>query len=64
MQELAEKNFLYCALGDYRLSKRALLIGKALVAGFGKSLSEVFKNAGDLKRAYEFLLTPKVNLPR
>jgi Transposase DNA-binding len=64
MQELWEKNFSYCALGDYRLSKRAQQIGKTLVEGFGKSLSEAFKNGNDLKRAYEFLPILEVNLAR
>lgn len=55
MQELWEKNFSYCALGDYRLTLRAQQIGKALFEGVGKALSEVFKTVSDLKRAYEFL---------
>jgi Transposase DNA-binding len=55
MQEMWEKNFSSCPLGDWRLSKRAKKIGKALCEGFGKALSEVFESAKDLKRAYEFL---------
>ena len=49
------KNFASCDLGDERLNDRAFLIGKALSQGFGKALSEVFKSASELKRAYEFL---------
>jgi Transposase DNA-binding len=62
MPELWEKNFSYCAMGDYRLSQRAQQIGKALFEGFGKGLSEVFKTANELKRAYEFLPIRKVAL--
>jgi hypothetical protein len=62
MEELWERNFSYCALGDYRLSKRALQIGKTLSEGFGKTLSEAFKSANELKRAYEFLPIRAVNL--
>ena len=60
MQELWEKNFSYCAMGDYRLTLRAQQIGKALFEGVGKALSEVFKNISDLKQAYEFLPIRKV----
>ena len=62
MQELWEKNFSYCALGDYRLTLRAQQIGKALFEGVGKALSEVFKTVPDLKRAYEFLPIRKATL--
>lgn len=57
-----EKNFAGCQLGDERLNNRAYSIGKTLSLGFGKGLSEIFKGANSLKRAYEFLPTPKQNL--
>ncbi len=59
MLEWWEKNFAGCQLGDRRLNNRAYCIGKTLSQGFGKALSEVFKGANSLKRAYEFLPTPK-----
>ncbi len=55
MQELWQKNFTNCKLGDLRLRQRARVIGKALSLGFGKALSEIFSGANALKRAYEFL---------
>ncbi|MEI2580364.1 transposase DNA-binding-containing protein [Scytonema sp. PRP1] len=58
-----EKNFATCDLGDRRLNERAMSIGKALSQGFGKALSEIFNRATVLKRAYEFLLIPRQNLP-
>lgn len=48
MLEWWEKNFASCALGDLRLSKRALKIGKVLSLGFGKALSELFAAANVL----------------
>lgn len=59
-----EKNFASCQLGDERLDNRAYLIGQTLSLGFGKALSESFKGANALKRAYEFLPTAKPNLAR
>ena len=59
-----EENFACCQLGDERLNNRAYSIGKTLSQGFGKALSEIFKGANALKRAYEFLPTPKQNLTR
>lgn len=64
MQELWEQNFSSCPLGDYRLTQRAKQIGKALLAGLGKPLSEVFTGTNELKRAYEFLPILKINLAR
>jgi hypothetical protein len=64
MLEWWEKNFANCTLGDLRLSKRALEIGRVLSLGFGKALSELFAGANELKRAYEFLPTRRQNLPR
>jgi Transposase DNA-binding len=64
MLEWWEKNFATCRLGDLRLDKRAQAIGKVLSQGFGKALSEVFAGANELKRAYEFLPTPRLNFPR
>ena len=48
------QNFGECQLGDLRLNRRALNIGKALSQKFGQALSTVFENAKELKRAYEF----------
>ena len=45
--------------GDKRLTKRAIFIGEALSLKYGQPLSQVFKNASDLKRTYEFLTNPK-----
>ncbi|AUB41003.1 hypothetical protein COO91_07041 [Nostoc flagelliforme CCNUN1] len=36
-----------------------LSLGYVLSQGFGKALSEIFSGATVLKRAYEFLPTPK-----
>ena len=58
------KNFAECQSGDERLNNRAYCIGKTLSQGFGKGLSEIFKDANSLKRAYEFLPIPKQNLAR
>jgi hypothetical protein len=63
MLDWSEKNFASCQLGDERLNNRAFTIGKALSQGFGKALSEIFRGANELKRAYEFLPTAKQNLP-
>ena len=43
MLEWWTKNFASCELGDERLDNRAFSIGKNLSQGFGKALSEVFK---------------------
>jgi hypothetical protein len=59
-----DKNFASCELGDERLSDRAYSIGKRLSQGFGKALSEIFKNGNELKRAYEFSPIAKQNLTR
>lgn len=64
MWDWREKNFAGCQLGDERLNNRACSIGKTLSQGFGKALFEIFKGANSLKRAYEFLPTPKQNLAR
>lgn len=52
-------NFSDCQLGDKRLNKRALEIGKALVMGFGQALSMIFKEEKLLDRAYEFFANAK-----
>jgi hypothetical protein len=49
-----EKNFAGCQLGDERLNNRTYWIGKTLSQGSGKALSEIFKDANSLKRAYDF----------
>jgi hypothetical protein len=59
-----EKNFASYQLGDERLDNRAFWIGKALSQGIGQALSEIFKGAKELKRAYEFLLMARQTLPR
>lgn len=52
--KLYEQNFGTCQLGDRRLTRRALSIGKALSEKFGQGLSTVFESAKELKRAYSF----------
>ena len=64
MLEWWTKNFASCQFADERLSNRAFSIGKALSQGFGKGLSEIFKGAKELKRAYEFLPTGRRTLAR
>ena len=59
MLDWCEKNFASCQLGDERLNNRAFAIGKALSQGFGKALSEIFRGANELKRAYEFFANGK-----
>jgi hypothetical protein len=39
-------------------------LNRRLSQGFGKALSEIFKGANELKRAYEFLLTRRQILAR
>ncbi|MEM9452033.1 MAG: transposase DNA-binding-containing protein [Cyanobacteria bacterium P01_E01_bin.6] len=46
--ERYEQNFGTCALGDQRLSRRALSIGQALSEKFGAGLSSVFESAKEL----------------
>jgi hypothetical protein len=55
----AEENFGGCALGDQRLTRRALNLGIALSEHFGQALAMSFPSARLLKRAYEFLPMPK-----
>ena len=43
------KNFGGCQLGDLRLNRRALSIGKALSQKFGQALSTIFEDAKELK---------------
>lgn len=54
-----EQNFGDCQLGDRRLNRRALSIGKVLSQKFGQALSTIFESTKELKRAYEFSLIPK-----
>ena len=56
--------FAGCQLGDLRLNRRALSIGKALSQKFGQALSSVFEDANELKRTYEFSPIPKTPLKR
>ena len=49
-----EQNFGGCQLGDRRLNRRALSIGRVLSQRFGRALSTVFESGKELKRAYEF----------
>ncbi|ACK73879.1 hypothetical protein PCC7424_5820 (plasmid) [Gloeothece citriformis PCC 7424] len=53
-----------CNFGDKRLTQRALYIGDCLRLKYGQALSTVFKNAGDLKRTYEFLANPKTSFEK
>ena len=57
--ERYKQNFGSCTLGDRRLNCRALSIGQALSANYGKALSTVFESGQALKRAYEFSLILK-----
>jgi hypothetical protein len=59
MLEWWEKNFATFDLGDRRLNERAESIRRALSQGFGQALSKIFSSGNVLKRAYEFLPTPK-----
>jgi hypothetical protein len=59
MESWGSQNFADCKLGNKRLNQRALLIGKALVVGFGQALSMIFQEENPLKRAYEFLANSK-----
>lgn len=61
-QDRYEQNFGNCALGDRRLTRRALSIGQALSEKFGQGLSSVFENAKELKRAYAFSRIQKAAL--
>ena len=49
-----QENFGECALGDQRLTRRALSLGMALSEHFGQALAMSFQSAPALKRAYEF----------
>ena len=61
MTPLANFGLAECDFGDQRLTKRAILIGEALSLKYGQPLSQVFRNASDLKRAYEFLTNAKTS---
>ena len=50
--------------GDRRLTKRAIFISEALFLKYGQPLSQVFKNASELKRTYEFLNNPKTSFQK
>ncbi len=53
-----------CNFGDKRLTARALHIGDYLRLKYGQPLSQVFKNASELKRAYEFLANPRTSFKK
>ena len=53
-----------CNFGDQRLTARALHIGDCLRLKYGQPLSQVFKNASELKRAYEFLANPRTSFKK
>ena len=53
-----------CNFGDKRLTQRAIFIGEALSLKYGQPLSQVFKNASDLKRTYEFLTNSKTTFEK
>ena len=61
MTPLANFSLAECDFGDQRLTKRAILIGEALCLKYGQPLSQVFRNASDLKRTYEFLTNAKTS---
>ena len=50
-----------CDFGDKRLNHRAIKIGAALSNRYGQPLSQVFTNASDLKRTYEFFTNSKTS---
>ena len=50
-----------CNFGDQRLNHRAVKIGTALSNRYGQPLSQVFSNASDLKRTYEFFTNSKTS---
>ncbi len=50
-----------CDFGDQRLNHRAIKIGTALSNRYGQPLSQVFPNASDLKRTYEFFTNSKTS---
>ena len=53
-----------CDFGDKRLTKRAIFMGEALFRKYGQPLSQVFRNASELKRTYEFLTLPKTSFTK
>ena len=61
MSPIANFCLAECDFGDERLTKRAIKIGEALSLKYGQPLSQVFGNASDLKRTYEFLTNAKTS---
>jgi hypothetical protein len=59
-----DQNFGACQLGDLRLNRRALSIGKNLSQKFGQALSTVFDSSKELKRAYAFLANAKTSFAK
>ena len=64
MTPLANFCLAECDFGDERLTKRAIKIGEALCLKYGQPLSQVFGNASDLKRTYEFLTNAKTSFEK
>ncbi len=61
MTPLANLCLAECDFGDERLTKRAIKIDEALSLKYGQPLSQVFPNASDLKRTYEFFTNSKTS---
>ena len=59
-----DQNFGTCQMGDLRLNRRALSIGKNLSQKFGQALSTVFDSSKELKRAYAFLANAKTSFAK
>jgi Transposase DNA-binding/Transposase DDE domain len=53
-----------CNFGDKRLTDRAVFIAESLTVKYGQPLSEIFNNASDLKRSYEFFSNPKTTFDK
>lgn len=56
-----KESYTKCNFGDKRLTARALHIQDRLRVKYGQPLSQIFNNASDLKRVYEFLANPRTS---